>query len=284
MTMQIKEIMTENPVYIEVPGTRDQIMEKINEHKHFTLPVCKAGTKELVGIVSGADLIAKQQSTQIAMLMTSRPMTVRPDDDIDKLIALILETGHRRLPVVDDGNLVGLVTVTDIRNKVIAHRDVTDPVEPYVIKNTPIVWDKTPLTVVAEQMRMFEHIKMVPCVDKKCQLTGVFTYHDFLTVSEIVRSEEKIETSSFGEGETGSWDSSAIVLIASQTFTLPDIPVSEIMSKEIITAYAGASIQEVAKKMRKNDIDAMPIINASGSLIGIIRDIDLLKPLKPFEK
>ncbi len=277
--MQIKEIMSQDPVYVEVPGTREQIMEKINEHKHFTLPVCKAGTKELIGIVSGADLIEKQQSTQIGMLMTSDPTTVAPDDDVDKLIALILETGHRRIPVVNDGNLIGLVTVTDIRNKVIARQDLTDPVEPYVIKSTPIVWEKTPLTIVAEQMRMFEHIKMVPCVNQKCQVTGVFTYHDFLSVSEIIRSEEKIETSSFGEGDSGSWDSSAIVLVASQTLTLPDIAVSEVMSKEIITAFAGASIQEVAKKMRKNDIDAMPIIDASGSLIGIIRDIDLLIPL-----
>jgi CBS domain-containing protein len=276
--MQVKEIMTEDPIYIEVPGTRDQVMEKINEHKHFTLPVCKAGTKELIGIVSGADLIAKQEYTQIGMLMTSKPLSVSPDDKVDKIIALILETGHRRLPVVEDGNLVGLVTVTDIRNKVIAHHELLDPVEPYVIKNTPIVWDQTPLTVVAEQMRMFEHIKMVPCINSKRQVTGVFTYHDFLAVSEIVRSEQKIETSSFGEGESGSWDSSAIVLVASQTLTLPDIAVSEVMSKEIITAFAGASIQEVAKKMRKNDIDAMPIIDASGSLIGIIRDIDLLQP------
>ena len=46
--------------------------------------------------------------------MTEDPDTVEPDTTVDEAARLVHETGHNRLPVVDHGRLVGVVTRLDI--------------------------------------------------------------------------------------------------------------------------------------------------------------------------
>jgi len=47
-------------------------------------------------------------------LMTPAPTTVRPTDSIEHAAELMIRPGHRYLPVVDKGKLVGIVTRTDL--------------------------------------------------------------------------------------------------------------------------------------------------------------------------
>jgi CBS domain-containing protein len=46
--------------------------------------------------------------------MTSEPDTVAPDTSVQEAARLIHRSGHNRLPVVDDGRLVGVVTRLDV--------------------------------------------------------------------------------------------------------------------------------------------------------------------------
>ena len=47
-------------------------------------------------------------------MMTRDPVTVEADDPVRKAARLIADSGHNRLPVVDDGRLVGIVTRVDV--------------------------------------------------------------------------------------------------------------------------------------------------------------------------
>jgi CBS domain-containing protein len=47
-------------------------------------------------------------------MMTSDPDTVAPETTVQEAARLIHESGHNRLPVVDDGRLVGVVTRLDV--------------------------------------------------------------------------------------------------------------------------------------------------------------------------
>jgi CBS domain-containing protein len=51
------------------------------------------------------------------------------------------------------------------------------------------------------------------------------------------------------------------------------------MSTDLITVTRKTSISKCAKEMKKYNIEQIPVINAEGGLIGIIRDIDIIRSL-----
>ncbi|WP_423224239.1 CBS domain-containing protein [Candidatus Amarolinea aalborgensis] len=53
--------------------------------------------------------------TRVAEIMTENPVTVQPSQSIDTAITLMRQGNFRRLPVVENGRLVGIVTDRDMR-------------------------------------------------------------------------------------------------------------------------------------------------------------------------
>jgi CBS domain-containing protein len=47
-------------------------------------------------------------------MMTTEPVTVSPDTTVEQAARIVHERGHNRLPVVEDGRLVGVVTRVDL--------------------------------------------------------------------------------------------------------------------------------------------------------------------------
>jgi CBS domain-containing protein len=69
--------------------------------------------KSVVGVIADRDLFEVSADTAVRKAMV-RPVTIAPDETVRKAAALM--TGHviGSLPVVDDGNLVGIVTTYDL--------------------------------------------------------------------------------------------------------------------------------------------------------------------------
>ena len=55
--MLVKEVMSEDIHYIQVPGNRLNALELMREKNVSGLPVVKSGTKKLVGIVTREDVL-----------------------------------------------------------------------------------------------------------------------------------------------------------------------------------------------------------------------------------
>ena len=53
--------------------------------------------------------------TRVADIMTADPVTIHPSQSIGTAIALMRQGNFRRLPVVENGRLVGIVTDRDLR-------------------------------------------------------------------------------------------------------------------------------------------------------------------------
>ncbi len=75
----------------------------------------------LDGIISERDIIhgiaehgAKCLSLTVADLMTTRVLTCTPDDNVTRIARTMTESRIRHLPVVEGGNLVGVVSVGDV--------------------------------------------------------------------------------------------------------------------------------------------------------------------------
>ena len=76
---------------------------------------------KLAGIVTDRDLVlrcmAEEKSpadTRIGVVCTGEPIALSPGDDLDKAIATMRQHAVRRLPVVDDGRPVGIVSLGDL--------------------------------------------------------------------------------------------------------------------------------------------------------------------------
>jgi len=60
------------------------------------------------------DKLRKAFASTAADMMTEDPVTVTPETTVDEAAGIIHETGHNRLPVVEHGRLVGVVTRVDV--------------------------------------------------------------------------------------------------------------------------------------------------------------------------
>ena len=92
------------------------------------LPVVESG--ELVGIFSERDyarkidlLGRKSKDTPVSDIMTANVTTASPDDSIEQCMDIVVSKGFRHLPIVEDGNLVGMISSTDLLAEVIRSRE-----------------------------------------------------------------------------------------------------------------------------------------------------------------
>ena len=80
-------------------------------------------------------------------------------------------------------------------------------------------------------------------------------------------------------------DIARTVGLAAKHSIFGDIPLSEIMSKPLITIHPGASLKDAVVLMQQKDIRRLPIIDNNGQLVGIITEKDLLRVVfKIFKK
>ena len=146
MAERIAEIMDSTPVTVTPDTSVEDVVAALREHQLPGLPVVDADG-QLVGIVTEADLVLPDDEGDLHIphyvnlfggtvfleslsrfegrlrkafaataddMMTSDPDTVGPDTSVREAARIIHETGHNRLPVVEDGRLVGVVTRLDV--------------------------------------------------------------------------------------------------------------------------------------------------------------------------
>ena len=110
--MLVKDYMTSDVVNVDIPGNRDDVLKILKRTGISGVPVLK--NKKLVGIITRKDLLRKPEETQLGLLMTSKPITIGPDTDIRDAARLLVTHRIRRLPVVEDNKLAGLLSVADL--------------------------------------------------------------------------------------------------------------------------------------------------------------------------
>lgn len=146
MADQIRDIMDSSPVTVHADTKVEDVVATLRQHELPGVPVVD-DTDHLVGIVTEADMVLpddqgdlhiphyinlfggtvfleplgrfekrlhKAFASTAADMMTENPDTVEPDTTVKEAARLIHESGHNRLPVVEDGRLVGVVTRLDV--------------------------------------------------------------------------------------------------------------------------------------------------------------------------
>jgi CBS domain-containing protein len=142
----VRDIMDTSPVTVSPNASVEEVVGTLREHELPGVPVVD-GDGRCVGIVTEADLVLpddqgdlhiphyinlfggtvfleplgrfeqrlrKAFASKATDMMTSDPDTVAPDTTVQEAARLIHRSGHNRLPVVEDGRLVGVVTRVDV--------------------------------------------------------------------------------------------------------------------------------------------------------------------------
>ena len=117
--MEVKDIMS-HPVVAIHPGESVEVAARTMAHYNVgALPVCKNG--KLCGLVTDRDIVTrclaanrKPHTTQVGQVMTENVTAVRPDMDTGVAAHLMGRLQVRRLPVVEDGRLCGMVSLGDM--------------------------------------------------------------------------------------------------------------------------------------------------------------------------
>lgn len=145
--------------------------------------------------------------TVTADIMSGAVITVTPDSSIGVAIALMREGGFRRLPVVEEGRLVGIVTDRDLRQAtnsplVLRERWYSDfLLEAIKVKScmTPDPITIAPETPLLDAVRLLRQHKIggLPVVEAGA-VTGIITTTDILDYLIVLLDREQ------GEGTAGT--------------------------------------------------------------------------------
>ena len=281
--MKVADAMTPRAevVTVEVPGTRDEVLEYLQERGCSSVPVVKQeeGGERSRGLVSREDLIEQPDEDQLALLMREVPTTTA-DTDIESVAALMVESGCRRIPVVD-GTLEGIVTVTDVV-RAIARGEVDGEttVDRVAARDINATYLGTPLPV-AEREIYFANVPYAVALDDEGDMEGILTEVDIIEVARVVEGEDDTGDSVAGQDDEWMWEGIKAVgkrYIPTRNVEIPAEPVSTFMSDDLVTVPKSKPVIEVAQALITEDIEQVPLVSGD-QLIGIVRDSDLLEAL-----
>jgi len=276
--MQVKDVMTKEVKWVEVPGTRAEALDLLRKIGAGAVPVVKRGTDELVGMVRLRRLFEKSDENQLAMLVDRDVPTVLANDKLEEAVNRLLTARARRLPVLKNGRLAGMITVQDIIYRAIAEMDVKHPASDFVRPHVISVWDGTPLKAAVEIMAL-SGFRALPAIDEGGNLVGIIDDSDILKVSGVETESRMSQMAGRSEGDSWTWDSENRIYITKRELKVPDKPVRDVMMKKIVTITRKTPVSRAAQLMRQHRIEQTPILSAEGKLMGIVRDVDLLYAL-----
>ena len=142
----VREYMDDDPATVTPDTKAEDVARLLGENELHGVPVVNEAGR-CVGIVTENDLVMADEEGDLHIphyielfgglvflesvrgfeqrlrkavaatakdLMTKDPTTIGPDEDVHAAAKLISESGHNRLPVVEHGRLVGMVTRVDV--------------------------------------------------------------------------------------------------------------------------------------------------------------------------
>ncbi|MGA2161057.1 MAG: CBS domain-containing protein [Methanoregula sp.] len=276
--MLVKDYMTSDVVHVDIPGNRDDVLKILKRTGISGVPVLK--NKKIVGIITRKDLLRKPEETQLGLLMTSKPITIGPDADIRDAARLLVKHRIRRLPVVEDTKLIGLLSVADLIHA-IAQMKIKDEIKDTYTSTTFALWEDTPLPLVGRVMEI-SGVDAIPILNTDSVLQGIISERDLIRNSSI---EDSVGVSDFSNGtddDEWTWESirdNHTISFGISRVQLPNRPVKLAMVKNVVAVPKNSEVSECALKMRRSRVDQLPVVNGDKRLVAMLYDRDLLRVL-----
>jgi CBS domain-containing protein len=204
-------------------------------------------------------------------VMTSRVVTVRPEDPISTAVHRMTELRFSALPVVDDVyHLVGIISLLDV----LRHREdggedtaaVGAVMNPDVLSLPP----HASLGLLAHRLRAYGELRVMPIVEGKA-LVGVVTRSDLLRGRSRRGPLERLLDRLRGD------DPADLPRPAGRASSRPGGEhVRDVMTTPVVTARVTETVDDVASRLVEHRFTSLPVVDDQGRLSGIVSEADLL--------
>lgn len=119
--MKIKDIMNTDPITVSENSTVKYAAELMTKNDIGAVPVTDSNSGRLKGILTDRDIILRCISKDLNTntitagdIMTTKTVTVCPDNSVTESARIMAKNQIRRLPVCENGKVVGIVSLGDI--------------------------------------------------------------------------------------------------------------------------------------------------------------------------
>ena len=207
-------------------------------------------------------------------IMTTRVVSVRPEDPVTRAVDLLRRYGFSALPVADDAyHLVGMISLLDVLRWREQHPDVPDVAVGEIMARDPLWMRPTAkATLVAHRLRTYGELRVMPIVERGV-LVGVVTRSDLLRPRASVGDRILRRFRRTDEDEP-------LLALAHPRRTGPpppdDAPVSSVMTTDVIAVRHTVALSRATELMRQHRHSALPVVESDGRLVGLVSEADVL--------
>jgi CBS domain-containing protein len=117
---QVRELMTPDPEHLSAEDTLVTAAQRMRDADVGSLPICD-DSGQVTGIVTDRDIVVKciadggdPSTATVGSIASEMVYTVGPDDQIENALSVMEDHQVRRLPIVENGKLVGMLAQADV--------------------------------------------------------------------------------------------------------------------------------------------------------------------------
>lgn len=119
MSIELRDIMVRQVINVDADASLKDVVTLMNRYEIGSVIICK--NQLPVGIVTERDLLKRVlanvpglEHIKVEQIMSKPVVTGKPDMELEQAITLMIERKIKKLPIIDDKKLLGLVSLTDI--------------------------------------------------------------------------------------------------------------------------------------------------------------------------
>lgn len=281
--MNVADIMS-SPVYIiNADEPVSHARKLMLRHRIGTLPVLNEG--KMIGIVTKSDISNRLAQAEplwrrrpidqipIKLIMTETVITIYPEASISQAAILMLENGIHNVPVVKNGNIVGIATRTDLMRYVAENSEKMNTKIPNLMTEDVIfVHRHHTINHVIEEMNKNEIARVIVKGDDG--KPAGFISRKSLALNILTDNEGDLATKSIKMVRRSSpAGQKTYRYVKEMPVTAEDIMVSPIISIDV-----SENISAAAKKMIEEGLTGLPVSDGE-DIVGILSRTDIMRAI-----
>jgi len=257
--MKVKEIMTKDVITVDKDVNLKHVLNLMKKHEVTKIPVVEE--KKLIGMITDNIIAYKLGSIRKRGVPASRLYAssvtdkniecIHPDEDVKTILKKVGKPGPTMLCVLENNNLVGVITKADLLPLVDSKKQVRE-----IMKRELHTVSPDDRVIHARRIMIDLDIARLPVVDQG-KLVGM------ISDNEIVFALANVKKS-FPLGK--------------QKHRLDELLVEDVMKTPALWTKPNMAIADAASIMIKKNVGALPLIE-NGKLVGIVSRTDLLNTI-----
>ena len=112
--------------------------------------------------------------------MTRNPIVLTSNEDVNNAFKLLLENGIRQAPVVDKGELVGIVTDRDLRMAMVKNLKMNNLTVGLIMTKHPVIITEDTKVTDASKLISIGKFNAIPVIEESGELIGIISTSDIL--------------------------------------------------------------------------------------------------------